>query len=104
MPEARGLLGGNEAQAGYRWQGEPIKGSLWRRAMFESAATEFVLQFVLLCDARRTIPGGEEDRLLRPTKGAPASQFPWKFLSRDFRGSRFQVVKGLDTSVVPTNA
>ena len=44
-PEARGLLGGNEAQAGYRWQGEPIKGSLWRRASFESAATEFVLQF-----------------------------------------------------------
>ncbi len=31
-PEARGLLGGNEAKAGHRWQGEP-KGSLDGAAM-----------------------------------------------------------------------
>ena len=24
-PEARGLLGGNEAKAGHRWQGEPTR-------------------------------------------------------------------------------
>src|SRR5215470_19114814 len=41
-----GPAGGNEAQAGYRWQSEPGKGSLWRRAV-ESAATEFVFQFGL---------------------------------------------------------
>jgi hypothetical protein len=36
------------------------KGSLWRRAMFESAATEFVLQFGLPCIARLCVPGGED--------------------------------------------
>ncbi len=24
-PQARGLLGGNEAKAGHRWQGEPMR-------------------------------------------------------------------------------
>ena len=54
-----GPAGGNEAQAGYRWQSEPGKGSLWRRAV-ESAATEFVSQFWFAASCGSTNAGGED--------------------------------------------
>ena len=40
--------------------------------------------------ARLCVPGGEEDRLLRPTKGAPASQFPWKCFGPQLCGVDFR--------------
>ena|SRR5215472_5077438 len=54
-----GPAGGNEAQAGHRWQSGLGKGSL-RRCAVESAATDFVSQFWLAASRGSTNAGGED--------------------------------------------
>jgi hypothetical protein len=69
--QARGLTGGNEAKARHRWQGEPNKGSLRRRAIVESAATDLFFRFRLHIRGHR-IPGGDDPRYFVGTEGPRA--------------------------------
>jgi hypothetical protein len=66
-PTVRGLPEGTRREAGYRWQSEPFKGSLSRRAV-HSAATEFVSSFGLPRLAAQPNAGGEDFGYFAPGK------------------------------------
>lgn len=97
-----GPAGGNGAtNRGPPMAGRTKKGSLRWRAMFKSAATEFVFQFWPPFRGHR-VPGGDEFRYFVQVEGLRATEallFPWKplpALSRELINTL--VVKRSDTS------
>jgi len=79
-----GPVGGNEAKAGYRWQGEPQR-VRFGGAPCSSAATEFVLQFDFLrMQEFRVVKIRLHRCWKRGRKASDGSLVPPKFTFRNF--------------------